>query len=49
MLFISLVVKNHIHVIKKTVENFMGDHDLENIKKITERLENVLDEFEKNN
>jgi len=46
-LFLSLIVKNHLKNIKKAVENFMGDHELDIIKKNTSRMEHLIDKFEK--
>ncbi len=46
-LFLSLIVKNHVKTIKKSVENFMGDHDLHEIKKSAQDMERLIDKFEK--
>lgn len=46
-LFLSLMVRNHIKAIKNSVENFMGDHDLHDIKKATNEMENLIEKFEK--
>jgi len=46
-LFLSLIVKNHVKTIKKSVENFMGDHDLHEIKKSAQDMECLIDKFEK--
>lgn len=47
LLFVSLVLKNHLKTIKNAVENFMGDHDLHEIKKSTQDMERLIDKFEK--
>ncbi len=46
-LFLSLMVKNHLKTIKNSVENFMGDHDLHDIKKATNDMERLIEKFEK--
>lgn len=46
-LFLSLMLKNHVKNIKNAVENFMGDKELHEIKKITQRMEKVIEEYEK--
>ncbi len=48
-LFLSLMLKNHLKNIKTTVENFLGDHDLESIRKSTHRMEKLIEEYEKEN
>lgn len=47
LLFISLVLKNHIKSIKQALENFMGDHELQQIRKHTHEIEKMIDKFEK--
>lgn len=46
-LFLSLMLKNHIKNIKSAVENFMGDHELETIRKNCQRIEKLIEKFEK--
>lgn len=46
-LFLSLLLKNHIKNIKNAVENFMGDHELSEIKKQAQRMEVMIEKFEK--
>jgi hypothetical protein len=46
-LFLSLVLKNHLKTIKEATENFLGDQQLEQIKKSTLRMEKLIDKFEK--
>jgi len=46
-LFLSLMLKNHIKNIKNAVENFMGDKELHEIKKTTQKMEKVIEEYEK--
>ncbi len=48
-LFLSLLMKNHLRNIKEALENFVGDHQLEIIKKSISRMEKLIDKFEKNN
>ncbi len=47
-LFISLMLKNHLKNIKEAVENFVGDHQLDDIKKNANRMEKLIEKFEKN-
>jgi len=47
-LFISLMLKNHLKNIKEAVENFVGDHELDIIKKSASRMEKLIEKFEKN-
>lgn len=47
MMFMSLLLKNHIKTIKEAVENFMGDHQLHTIKKSAEKMESLIDKYEK--
>ena len=46
-LFISLLLKNHIKNIKEAVENYVGDHELNIIKKSASRMEKLIEKFEK--
>lgn len=46
-LFLSLMLKNHLKNIRVSVENFLGDHQLEEIKKNTNKMEHLIEEFEK--
>ena len=48
-LFLSLLLKNHLKNIKTAVENFLGDHQLHEIKNNTQRMEKLIEEFEKTN
>lgn len=45
-LFLSLVIKNHLKNIKEAAQNFVGDHQLEIIKKSTQRMEKLIEKFE---
>lgn len=45
-LFLSLVLKNHLKNIIQAAENFLGDHDLDTIKKNAKRMEKLIDEYE---
>lgn len=47
-LFLSLVVKNHIENIHKAVNNFMGDSELDEIRKNVHNLKEEIDVFENN-
>lgn len=49
LLFLSLLLKNHVKNIRSAVENFMGDHELKTIDKSARKMEKLIDEFEKNN
>lgn len=46
LIFLSLILKNHLKNIKETIENFNGDHQLEKIKKHTEQMEKLIEKFE---
>lgn len=46
-LFLSLIVKKHLHVIRESVQNGRGDGDLESITKTVDRLFDLIDRFEK--
>jgi len=46
-LFLSLMLENHLKNIKITAENFMGDHDLDNIIKSVNKMEKLIKKFEK--
>lgn len=46
-LFLTLIVKNHLKNIKTALENFMGDHELHLIKKTVNRLERLIEKYEK--
>lgn len=45
-LFLSLLLKNHLRNIKEAVQNFVGDHQLEIIKKSAQRMEKLIEKFE---
>lgn len=47
-LFLSLLLKNHLRNIKEALENFVGDHQLEIIRKSVTRMEKLIEKFEKN-
>ncbi len=49
LLFLSLMLKNHIRTIKDAVENFMGDHELTVIKKSTHQIDKLIEKFEEQN
>ena len=46
-LFLSLLIKNHLKSIKEAAQNFVGDHQLEIIKKSAQRMEKLIEKFEK--
>lgn len=46
-LFLSLMLKNQLKSVKTSLENFLGDKDLEDIKKNTRKMEKLIEEFEK--
>jgi len=46
-LFLSLLIKNHLKNIKRAVENYVGDHELSIIKKSAERIEKLIEKYEK--
>jgi len=47
-LFLSLLLKNHLKNIKEATQNFVGDHQLEIIKKSAQRMEKMIEKFENN-
>lgn len=47
LLFISLLLKNHLKNIKEAAENFVGDNQLDSIKKSASRMEKLIDKYEK--
>lgn len=46
-LFLSLLLKNHLKNIQEALENFVGDHQLEIIKRSANRMEKLIEKFEK--
>jgi hypothetical protein len=46
-LFLSLILKNHLKNIRAVTENFIGDHQLESIKKSVNRMEKLIEKFER--
>ena len=46
-LFLSLILKNHLKNIREAAQNFVGDHQLEIIKKSTHQMEKQIEKFEK--
>ena len=47
-LFLSLLIKNHLKNIREAAQNFVGDHQLEIIKKSAKRMEKLIEKFEEN-
>lgn len=47
-LFLSLILKNHLKNIREATQNFVGDHQLEIIKKSTRQMEKQIEKFEEN-
>lgn len=45
-LFLSLMLKNHLKNIKTAIENFMGDHELHEIKHNADKMERLIEKFE---
>ncbi len=45
-LFLSLMLKNHLKNIKTAVDNFIGDHQLHEIKTNARKMEKLIEEFE---
>ncbi|MBI3619881.1 hypothetical protein HY214_01935 [Candidatus Roizmanbacteria bacterium] len=45
-LFLSLILKNHLKEIHNRIENFVGDHDLSQMRKHTHEMEQVIEKFE---
>jgi len=45
--FLSLVIKTHIHHLKKMVDSFMGDHELREIEKTVNKMEKSIEDYEK--
>lgn len=45
-LFLSLLLKNHLKNIKEAAQNFVGDHQLDIIKKSAQRMEKLIEKFE---
>lgn len=45
-LFLSLMMKNHVRSIKQTVENFMGDKELHEIRKEVHEMERLIEKYE---
>lgn len=46
-LFLSLILKNHLREIQNNIENFVGDHELNSIKRQVRNMEKLIDMFEK--
>ncbi len=46
LLFLSLILKQHAKEIQNSVENFLGDSDLEKIKKHARRIQTLIEKFE---
>lgn len=46
-LFLSLILKNHLKIIKENIDNFVGDHELQTIKKSASKMEKLIEKFEK--
>lgn len=47
LLFLSLLLKNHITSIKELIQNFMGDHDLHAIGRHVRDMEKLIEKYEK--
>jgi hypothetical protein len=46
LLFLSLMIKNHLKGIKQAIDNFVGDHQLHQIKDHARAMEKLIDKFE---
>lgn len=46
-LFLSLMLKQHLKNIDDLTENYIGDHQLHQIKKNSQRMKKLIEEFEK--
>lgn len=46
LMFVSLMLKNHLKSVKTAVENFMGDKELHEIKDHTHQMEKLIERFE---
>jgi len=46
-LFLSLMIKNHLKTIRQAIDNYVGDHQLDIIKKSASRMEKLIEKFEK--
>lgn len=47
-LFLSLMIRNHLKNISEAINNFMGDHEISEIKKNVRKMEKMIDEYENN-
>jgi len=47
LLFLSLLLKNHITSIQELIQNFMGDHDLHQIGRHVHDMEKLIEKYEK--
>jgi len=45
-LFLSIMIKNHLRSMTKSVDNFMGDHELLTIRKHIRNIEKLIEKFE---
>lgn len=46
-LFLSLLLKNHLKNIQDLADNFLGDHQLNQIKTNVKKMKKLIDEFER--
>ena len=47
LLFLSIIMKGHLKMIRQLSENFTGDQDLERIKKVVRRMDKLIEKYEK--
>lgn len=47
LLFLSLLMKNHLKAIREAVTNFMGDRELSRISHHTKEMEKLIERYEK--
>jgi len=45
--FLTLVIKSYIKHIRSLTDNFLGDHELKEIKKTVQKMEKSIDDYEK--
>lgn len=46
LLFLSLMLKNHLKKIKEAADNFTGEHQISEIKESAHKMERLIDKFE---
>ncbi|GAB4219261.1 MAG: hypothetical protein Fur009_4530 [Candidatus Microgenomates bacterium] len=46
LLFLTLIIKNHLKNIQEALDNFLGDHELNIIKKSVQRINKLIEKYE---